>query len=113
MFKKTKESQDERTYKNNLSINRKITYIQEIANRKYNNSLEKILKFSLENSLERLNIIFEQAERISELKKKSVEIDYPVKEHKGKTKQNEQNLRDLWDIKKYTKTCTPKSQKES
>jgi len=55
-----KGSQDERTkgkHENNLSINIKITYIQEIANRKYNNSLEKILKFSLENSLERLNSI--------------------------------------------------------
>lgn len=105
MFKKQREAKIKELKQSirTISINRKIIYIQEVGNRKYNNLLKKILKFSLENSLQRVNSVSEQAESISELTDKS--RDYPVKEQKGK-KKNEQNIRDLWNIMKYTKTCT-------
>lgn len=59
MFKKQREAKIKELKQSirTISINRKIIYIQEVANRKYNNLLKKILKFSLENSLEKLNSI--------------------------------------------------------
>ena len=74
--------------------------LEELKNKHMNNTVTEI-----KNTLEIINSrISEAKERISELEDKTMEITSEEQNKVKRMKRTEDNLRDLWDAIKYTKT---------